>query len=57
MYTVYFCNFGNSKNGFTSVDQALDAIKSACFEAVVIEDDSETQVAHWTPFGGTRFFQ
>ena len=57
MYTVYFFNFGNSKNGFTSVDQALDAIKSACFEAVVIEDDSETQVAHWTPFGGTRFFQ
>jgi hypothetical protein len=57
MYTIYFGNFGYAKNGFTSIKDALDAIKASSFEASVIEDKTNTQIAYWTPFGGTRYFQ
>jgi hypothetical protein len=55
-YSVFFYNTGYEKSGFSSISDALDCIKTACFEACVQNENQEV-IAAWSPIGGMRYMR
>jgi len=55
MFKVFWTNFGYySQEEFSTLDSALDYIKSKCFEGAVHQNGEV--LAAWSVFGGTRHF-
>ena len=54
IYQATFVNFGNDVYIGDSLHDAMEAVKKACFEAVVLLDGA--LVAAFSPISGWRFY-
>lgn len=55
MFSVHFINFGTTKEGFQTFEQACAECYRCCFEAIVYETKGTVHRATFSPISGITY--
>jgi len=53
-YTIFFYNTGYKKEGFSTVQEALQHLIMCCFEGCILNSKEEVVVS-WSPINGLMY--